>query len=53
MFDDEFDYREVMNWKELTSLACALFTMIDGATTVTPSFGGGGGQNESGWAQEG
>ena len=51
-FDDEFDHREVANWQPLTHLACALFTMIDAATTITHSSGGGGGQSESGWGRK-
>lgn len=26
LFDDEFDYREVANWQELTNIAVAFFS---------------------------
>ena len=44
-FDDEFDYRSVANWKELTNLATAYFAML-AAPNVSVSGGGGSNGND-------
>ncbi len=41
LFDDEFDYRETANHKELTDYAVALFVGMISVPAV-PSGGGGG-----------
>lgn len=50
-FDDEFDYREVANWKPLTNLAMAYFTML-AVPDVAPSGGGGGSSSDQGWGRD-
>ncbi len=47
VFNDEFDYRETANWKELTDMAVALFVGLAALDTVS-SGGGGGGSNDDG-----
>ena len=50
VFNDEFDYRETANWKELTDMAVALFvglTVLD--TVSTGGSGGGGSSNDNDW----
>ncbi len=41
-FDDEFDYRETSNCRELTNLAVALFIGMAGGPATASSGGGGG-----------
>ena len=50
-FDDEFDYRSVVNWKELTNLATAYFTML-AAPDVSVSCGGGSASNDLKWGRD-
>lgn len=50
VFDDEFDYREVANHKDLTDLAVALFVGIMSAQAA-PS-GGGGDSNGLPWGRD-
>ena len=50
VFDDEFDYREVANHKDLTDLAVALFVGIMSAQAA-PS-GGGGDSNGPPWGRD-
>ena len=50
VFDDEFDYREVLNWKPLTNLACAYFTALL-APDVQASNGGGSSSNDN-WGRD-
>lgn len=50
-FDDEFDYRFVGNWKELTNLAMAYFTML-AAPEVSVSGGGGSTGNDLKWGRD-
>lgn len=45
LFDDEFDYRETVNHKELTDYAVALFVGLMSVPAV-PSGGGGGASND-------
>lgn len=51
VFNDEFDYRETSNHKELTDMAVALFVgLMD--TPVISSSGGGGSNDESPWGRK-
>lgn len=50
VFDDEFDYREVANHKELTDLAVALFAGMMSAQAA-PSGGGGGSSSDLPWGR--
>ena len=51
VFNDEFDYRETANHKELTDMAVALFVgLMD--TPVVPSSGGEGSNDESPWGRK-
>ena len=51
VFNDEFDYRETANHKELTDMAVGLFIgMVD--TPVVPLSGGGGSNDESPWGRK-
>ena len=51
LFDDEFDYRETANHKELTDYAVALFVGMMSVPAV-PSGGGGGTSNDLPWGRE-
>ena len=46
VFDDEFDYREIANWQELTDMAVALFVGLTALDTVSTGSGGGGSSND-------
>ena len=50
VFDDEFDYREVANYKELTDRAVALFAGMMSAQAA-PSGGGGGSTSDLPWGR--
>ena len=50
-FEDEFDYRFVGNWKELTNLAMAYFTML-ATPEVSVSGGGGSTGNDLKWGRD-
>lgn len=50
-FEDEFDYRFVGNWKELTNLAMAYFTML-AAPEVSVSGGGGSTGSDLKWGRD-
>ncbi len=49
VFDDEFDFREIANWKELTDMAVALFVGLTALDTVSTGSGGGGSSNDDNW----
>lgn len=49
MFNDEFDYRETPNWKELTDMAVAIFVGLTALDTVSTGSGGGGSGNDNDW----
>lgn len=49
VFDDEFDYREIVNWQELTDMAVALFVGPTALDTVSTGSGGGGSSNDDNW----
>lgn len=49
IFDDEFDFREIANWKELTDMAVALFVGLTALDTVSTGTGGGGSSNDDNW----
>ncbi len=51
VFDDEFDYREVANHKDLTDFAVALFIGMMSAQAA-PSGGGGGDSNGLPWGRD-
>ena len=46
IFDDEFDYREIVNWQELTDMAVALFVGLTALDSVSTGSGGGGSSND-------
>lgn len=52
MFNDEFDYRETANWKELTNFAVALFIGIAGGPATAPSSGCGGSSADNNWGRD-
>ncbi len=49
VFDDEFDYREIANWQELTDMAVALFVGLTALDTVSTGSSGGGSSNDDKW----
>lgn len=49
VFDDEFDYREIVNWQELTDMAVALFVGLTALDTVSTGSAGGGSSNDDNW----
>lgn len=49
VFDDEFDYREIVNWQELADMAVALFVGLTALDTVSTGSGGGGSSNDNNW----
>lgn len=49
VFDDEFDYREIANWQELTDMAVALFVGLTALDTISTGSGGGGSSNDDNW----
>lgn len=49
LFNDEFDHRETVNWKELTDMAVALFIGLAALDTVSSGGGGGGSNNDNDW----
>ena len=50
VFNDEFDYRETANWKELTDMAVALFVGLTALDAVSTGNGGGGSSsNDNDW----
>lgn len=51
VFDDEFDFREVANHKDLTDFAVALFVGMMSAQAA-PSGGGGGDSNGLSWGRD-
>ncbi len=50
-FDDQFDYRIVLNWQALTNLAMAYFVMLT-IPDVMPGSGGGGSTSSEGWGRK-
>ena len=50
LFSNEFDYRVVENWKELSDFACALFAALISPDVTVSSCGGS--TNESGWGRD-
>ncbi len=52
LFEDEFDYREVANWEELTNLAVALFIGMAGGPASASSGGGGGSPIDNNWGRD-
>ncbi len=52
LFNDEFDYREIANWQELTNLAVALFIGMGGGPATAPLGGGGGSPINNNWGRD-
>lgn len=52
LFDDEFDYRETANHKELTDYAVALFVGLMGAREIPSGGGGGGSTSDLPWGRK-
>lgn len=51
VFDDEFDYRETANSRDLTDMAVALFVGMLDVPAVPSGGGGGGGSNDLPWGR--
>lgn len=51
-FNDEFDYRELVNWQDLQNLAMAYFTLIASPYEVTSGGSGGGSQSDLEWGRD-
>jgi hypothetical protein len=49
VFNNEFDYSNTFNWKELTDLAVAIFVGLTALDTVSTGGGGGGSSNDKDW----
>lgn len=49
VFNDEFDYRETVNHKELTDMAVALFVGLAAPDAVPAGGGGRGSDNDDDW----
>lgn len=49
LFDNEFDYREVSNCRELTDMAVSMFVGLTALDTASYGSGGGGSGNDNGW----
>lgn len=49
VFNDEFNYSDTLNWKELTDFAVAVFVGLTALDTVSTGSGGGGASNDNGW----
>ncbi len=49
VFNDEFNYHDTLNWKELTDFAVAVFVGLTALDTVSTGDGGGGASNDNGW----
>lgn len=49
VFNDELDFRETSNWKELTDMAVAIFVGLTALDTVSTDSGGGGSSNDDNW----
>lgn len=49
LFDKEFDYREMSNWRELTDMAVSLFVGLTALDTASSGGGGKGSGNDNGW----
>lgn len=49
LFDNEFDFREIINWQELTDMAVALFVGLTALDTVSTGSVGGGSSNDDNW----
>lgn len=51
VFNDEFDYRETANSRDLTDMAAALFVGMLDTPAVPSGGGGGGGSNDLPWGR--
>ncbi len=49
VFNDEFNYHDTLNWKELTDFAVAVFVGLTALDTVSTVGCGGGASNDDGW----
>lgn len=52
LFNNEFSYRELSNWKELQSLAMAFFTLVASPYGQVTGGSGGGSQSDLGWGRD-
>ncbi len=52
LFEDEFGYREVANWQDLTNLAVALFIGMVGGPATALSGDGGGSSTGNNWGRD-
>ncbi|PWM25972.1 MAG: relaxase, partial [Clostridiales bacterium] len=50
--NDEFDYREVVNWQALQNLAMAFFTLVASPYGEVSGGGGGGSQSDLKWGRD-
>lgn len=48
-FNNEFNYSDTFNWKELTDLAVAVFVGLTAPDTVSSGGDGSGANNDDGW----
>lgn len=51
-FDEVFNYREILNWQELTETAVALFVQLITPPIDVASSGGGGSSNDNDWGRD-
>ncbi len=49
VFNNEFNYSNTFNWKELTDFAVAVFVGLTALDTVSTGSGVGGASNDNGW----
>lgn len=49
VFNDEFNYSETLNWKELTDFAVAVLVGLTALDAAPTGGGGGGASNDNGW----
>lgn len=52
IFNDEFDYRELANWRDLQNLAMAYFTLVASPYGVASGGGGGGSRSDLKWGRD-
>ncbi len=50
--DNEFDYRELVNWQDLQNLAIAYFTLVASPYGEVSGGGGGGSQSDLKWGRD-
>ena len=50
--NDEFDYRELVNWQALQNLTMAFFTLVASPYGEVTGGGGGGSQSDLKWGRD-